>query len=98
LERGRWHVDNCDIENFVHSLLDQGASVRPVDDHEPGIDQVSSAQPRATILGAALHCEDFNTLLAFLPKERIFMLDKVWSEPFEGYIHDVTALHIVSGL
>jgi ankyrin repeat protein len=94
-ERVRCNVPNSDIENFVYSLLNRGASVRPVDENDS--DTRSSSQPRATILGAAAALGSYKLTSRLLAEGANPHSRQEWSEPFVGSINDVTPLQIAGG-
>ncbi|KAJ5946382.1 hypothetical protein N7454_003221 [Penicillium verhagenii] len=91
LPRGRIITQsNIDIEKFVYSLLDRGASVR-------GIDEQSQSTGQPTVLNAAAPLGSHNLASRLISEGADIHSKEIWWEMGAGKTDNVTALHFASG-
>ena len=81
---------NSDVEKFVYSLLDRGASVR-------GIDEKSQSTGQPTVLGAAAPLGSYNLASRLISEGADIHGKETWWGMGTGKTDNVTALHFASG-
>jgi hypothetical protein len=94
------YVDKSEMENFVFSLLDRGASVRQANVYANSNQPDQQSSPRVlvdTVLGAAASHANYKLASRLVAEGPDIHARQQWHELAEGDVENVTALHIASG-